>query len=576
MQSFNMLDAKIGFEKSFDESLSVVDTWIANADSVTNITTRQKSTNKRILAAMHLCNKHIAGFRFNPDVAKEVLIDNDNIHLSSHRFAEKASIEFGVDMLEFSRNMTWVQKITQSPYYRHIKEANADRFIEFLNENERYAGVGRGADFYINITLRGGLPASRAQTLSDHFLGKQTGFYNPEKKKMVATISSMYRQALLEELPEHSNVTSFGIEFEPVAAAAFKAYYETHHDVELEDVKAEYYKDIVEAGGEYRCGVDGLFKVKGDKPVFILPDYKMPHALSNGPEKASKFKGLTGSDYIKQVKIYTHAFKQVLKDRGIENAEIKTHIFQFGMDYMNELTDVVMEDGVKGEKIIKQACKMAIEGIYQDAAHVHYIDNVISTPDMTLEMDNLLKPAAKNYIKLLEIGRPALDPKFKRINVKDDAAKEASLRAGVIEELIDNIEIDNNRVEELINKQVGGAKYKADYGQTQIRKTKMSASDIIEHIKSLNPDFKASSVEKVTTQKVIKVNADLVEALANRCGIAPEKLYNQKSYVNKDDQAPVNAARNNLAHSIYTQVDEFVNNCVKVDYEPVQSVTPAP
>lgn len=577
MQAFKAIDDAIDFGAEFKKSEKTIDGWIDDADSVSKLSTRQYETNKKTLTTMHLLSKHVAGFELDKDRAIEVLIDGDMIHLNPREFTEKATLEFGSDYSDFARRLNWTQAITQSPYYEHIKEVNANRFVDFLTESERYSKVGRGAEFYVNILLKKGIGGSQVQTVVDHYLGRESGFFSPEKNRKVATIESMYKQTMLEELPEHSPVTSFGIEFEPVAAAAFKAYYESHHDVELIDVRRDFYNDILKAGEPFRCAVDGLFRVKGspdDAPVFVLPDYKMPHALSNGRKKADEHKGLTSPGYIKQIKIYTQAFKDALEKNGIKNAEVKSHIFQFGMNYLNELTDVVMSDGAKGEKLIEQMSKIAQKGVLTDAPFVHYKDNYVQTPDMRFEFENLYKPAGAQYEMLLSMGEPALDPKFERKVITDDVAKQASLKSGVVAELINSIERNNESLCETIKAHVKG-KYSSDYGRVQYAMRKMSAGDMLAKLLEVEPDFDVSEIEDVVTREKTKLNTDLLEALGNKLDIN-DKLYTQTTSVSLDSRAQINAARNDIAAALAGETDALINESILADYEPEQSVTPKP
>ena len=296
------------------------------------------------------------------------------------------------------KETVWDHQIKQSPYYEHFTPENIDRFKAFLTGTDsRHSG--RPADFFIKYHLSEGVPASMAGELVKFYCDEESGFWDREKSKRVNTITDMAKKALLQQLPSESNrAMEFGSVFEPLASAAFKAWYKKEKGYDLISVKSAYYEDMLqcEATGGYRQGTDETFFSK-DENKFIVTDFKMPQVYSKSATEFNSRSHGTDMNYVYQMSLYGAAAHEALP----KDAIIETRLVKFGMSGLMDHLD--RAQGADGHVHIEKLKEMVVEGILKDDPSVRLTSQTITPAEGTVE--KLLLPALEYYQGFLNAGQ---------------------------------------------------------------------------------------------------------------------------------------------------------------------------
>ena len=415
-----------------------------------------------------------------------------------------------------NKQAMWEYEIFQSPYAQHFTDENVERFMAFLDETDARP-YGRDASFYILITTSEGVPASRAGDLVKLKNGKSTGFWNMETNRNEGTVGDQVKQALLQKLPSPTTAaTTFGSNFEFLAAKAFELQYEKANGVKLSSVKSEHYEQMVatKATGQYRNGLDELYYDKiNDK--YIVAEFKMPQALSKDIATAMSYTTLVDG-YVYQASLYEAAAKEVLG----ADANIEVHIYQFGMQGLMEHQEQFMSgDQAAKDKLIQNLTSCVESSIWSGNNLCRGIDNVIETSPKLV--NELLLPSLDFYQSFLDEGvapKEPFKPKVKYTNEQQEELYELEYKHASLVALKNKIEAQNEGLKFDLTQlhQSAGEKIQTPLASTSETKRMPKGMALYEKAKQLGFDKDIANFMTAKPESQTALDSNMVETLAKK------------------------------------------------------------
>lgn len=410
-----------------------------------------------------------------------------------------------------SKETRWDLQIEQAPYREFFTDENISRFKSFLRETDAKP-YGRGAEFYTLITLSDGIPASKAGELVRFYTDEATGFWDAESGRNVNTITDIANLSLLRKLPSgNSQAAQFGSTFEPLAAAAYKQWYKQKHDVELVDLKSNYYARMVntEVTGDYRQGTDGFYYDEVNKK-YIVADFKMPQVFSGTEAKFNKRNKAVKNDYIYQTALYKSAAENVLP----KNSKVESVVFEFGMKGLkNYLVPALSEtDG----QIMQKLKQRAVEGVKNADPDVRLTSHTINASPTLV--NDLLLPAVEYYKSFLDKGVAPTDEwkKGKKYSPENEAVvNKLNHEMAMLKAMAEKITARNEGIKKIVNVRADrlGAKVQNHLSTTTESRRMPSGQKLYEKAVKQGFSVPKSEFVKSTESESAVVDASIVQSL---------------------------------------------------------------